>query len=436
METTKRIFGRIFTPDDLGKKSEAWLTISPRSILIESSIQSGRTDHWPILLGEFNGMDMVTFVNCSANGGIDVGAGGSYTKIRVSYCIKRGHFYRPSDLLFNKVVLLSSVLSDWIDENESIIEIENGTYKIPQHHVIVNVNIEGFRLTINHSHRTQRLFRELHSKRICTVVIESDKPEHINGFSEIWRALKKLILLLTNKNPEFDEFYLNNGEEFELMNVKDDLKVERFQQNIYVYYRLIKKSFETTIVNWFTQKKLKAVIDLALEKLFNTEMSSQGFFLNVCVALETLHDSFGNTDKEEIKNRLGKRDQIRDYIKDVELQTWFNRESSYWKNPTLKERLHSFRSTIEYIKGNSLKKYDFETFITNIVKTRNDMAHTGEYLKRFNYIELFLATKIIEFTLRIEILRIIGVEIDSDRKSILHDAKKNIEALVYLNKYE
>src|SRR5687767_1193503 len=115
-----RIFGRIFLPETPEKEIEAWLIISEKQILLEASIDASRIEHWPLILGKFNGLDRVTFVNCYASGGISVGAGGSFRRIRVSYCIKMLHVNSPSELNFSGVTLISPALSNWTQEREGI----------------------------------------------------------------------------------------------------------------------------------------------------------------------------------------------------------------------------------------------------------------------------------------------------------------------------
>lgn len=433
-----RIFGRIFLPETPGKEIEAWLTISEKQILLEASITASRIEQWPLILGKFNGIDRITFVNCHASDGVSVGAGGSYRRIRVSYCIKMLHVNDPSELKFSKVTLLAPALSAWIHEKEWIEEVKDNLYKIPDHEEVLNVELDNVTVIVNNSHSIRHSDRELHIKKVCTVLLQSKCPIDINDFANIWRHLKKMILFLTNKNPEFDKIFLytDDNNEFELINVKDEIKDDRFSQSIDISFHHVSGSFKTVVSNWFGQKKLQAIIDLVLEKSLNTQLSAQGFFLNVCVALETFNDHFLEIDMEEANARFAKREEIIKLIQNEDLCQWFKEHSANWKNPTLRERLSTYRTTIEFIMGKVFEgKFETDTFIGSIVKTRNNIAHTGEYLKRFTYYELFLASKIIEYTIRLEILNLLGVGINGGNRSLLKEAQNNLETLAYLNNY-
>lgn len=438
-QNQKRIFGRIFTPEEKENKIHAWLMLSETGVVLEASIVAERSEYWPILLGEFNGMDSVTFLNCRAAGGVFVGAGGPIRTIRVATCISGGHFYQQSDLLFRSATLISPALAEWIVWDKMIERIGEGKYQIPDHQQVVNTNIGPFNLAIHNSHSIRSSDKELNVKRVCSVTIEAIEPISLDSFIQSWRHLKKLILFLTHKNPEFAKIFLytESHNEFEYLQAKQTIRDDRFSISIDLTYHDISDCLNSIISNWFNNKKLNVVIDLALEKLMNTEMSTQGFFLNVCIALETFHSEFISNDEMSIKERLKKRESIAMLIQDQNLAAWFKKESSYWKNPSLKERLFAFKDLITVIKGNVFKAYDVDTFISKVVKTRNDIAHSGEYLKQFTYIELFIAAKVIEFTLRIKIMKEIGINVHNDGKySLLNDARDSITVLARMNNYE
>ena len=89
----RRLFGRIFKPDIPSEVVEGvWLNIKDDSIFLESPLNNIVYDAWPIIHGEFNGMDKVTLVNASMGGGSS-GSGGTWRRIFISYLIKIILFY-------------------------------------------------------------------------------------------------------------------------------------------------------------------------------------------------------------------------------------------------------------------------------------------------------------------------------------------------------
>ncbi len=436
MIESKRYFGRIFFPDKPDVKiSGAWLTIAEKSISIEAPINTHKNDDWPIVLGEFNGLDKVTLLNCRSGGGSS-GAGGTYGIIKARFILAGIHIHTNDELKFNRATLFSSALENWIRENEWIDEEGESKYVIPKPKEIVNTNIESFSIVINTGHSIRQGV-ELHAHKVCTVQFISEIPTHFNDLLESIRHLKKLILFLTNKNPEFESAYFFIGDyQVELLNTSSPLEDKKFTQFIRIEYSEVKSYLTQLIQNWFTQKRLYPVVDLVLEKCFNTQMSSEGFFLNVCVAMESFHRRFGKENVKKIKlDEPQNKQAIIELLKDnCELLKWFKDKSTEWEKPSLKERLFEFKGTVKYVIG-TVFPFDIEEFIKRTVQTRNDMAHEGEHGKRFSDIELFLASKVIEYTLRLEILKLFGVNVNSTSRSLMDEAKNNIETLARLNDY-
>jgi hypothetical protein len=355
----------------------------------------------------------------------------------VRYCISGEHFQDESSLLFRKVAFRSGGLADWLEPVREISKIEKGLYQIPDVEEVVNVSIDGFNLIIKNAYPIRSFDRDFQVERICEVVISAHDPLNIVVFSDIWNRLKKLIIFIINMNPAFDRFYLfgfaeEDDSRVELIGISPDLQETKSPQGIEVNYQLVKNDLNNIVCSWFNNKELYPVVELVLEKQRNAELWAQGYFLNVCVALETFHDKF--LPKGE-SSRIEKRIAIAKLINDENLLDWFKKETSSWKYPTLRERLYDFKNTIEYIKGTSFQSLDIDAFLGKIVKTRNEIAHAGEHLKRFNYIELFLATRVIELTVRIEILKILGIDVENGEQHALRTrAMKTVEWIAVLNK--
>lgn len=433
-----KIFGTIYLPDKPNDKIVGvWLTITSNSILIETPHDTLRNENWPILLGEFNGIDQITFVNCYSGGGSS-GAGGTFKRIYVSYLIEGTHISESNELKFNKIIMNSPALNNWITDKSGIKDLEDGKYQIPEKKEILNVDIDNVNISIYLSHSITSSYKELQVSQECRIMIKSDDLVILESFSKIMGHLKKLILFLTNKNPEFEKYSLyKDGEEYGLINTNDSLKEDRFTQNIHISYLEIKSSLKAIVSFWFKHEKLYPVIDLVLEKCYNTQMSPQGFFLNICVAVETFHRTYGLNNKKEIEisSPQNKQEIISLISNNEPLLSWFKEKSKEWEKPTLLERLNDFKETIGYIMGSSFA-FDADELINRTKQTRNDMAHTGEYKKRFNRIELLLVAKVIEFTIKLEILKLIGVNIEKRPASLLENAKQNISILAKLNGYK
>jgi hypothetical protein len=431
-----RIFGKIFLPETPNEVlNGVWLNIKRGSIYLEISHNTLANQKWQIILGEFNGLDQVTFVNSHAGGGSS-GSGGTWRKIHVSYLIKDCHINRYSDLLFTKISLNSPTLSNWVNEPDGIDRIDDYTYKIPQKKEIFSILISDLKISLLFTHSLEHSSKSLKVERKCIFEITTLGSIHISVFSKLMTKIKKWILFVTNKNPEFSSYYLtsNETESIELVNTLEDLNEGRFTQNISLSFHDLKQSLKSVFENWMQIENLDTIVGLLQEKHYNTDMTFQSYFLNMCVAIESFHYIYIKENKDEkIENRKKDRDTILALIEDQELKMRFSKLSQRWDESTYRERLKSFKPAIEIIMGNTFK-FTFSKMVNKIVDTRNSLAHKGTYDGQLKHIELLLIGKVIEFTLKFEVFKLLKYFPEREN-DFLENAKRHLEILAALNEY-
>ena len=432
----ERIYGSIFYPDYPEKKTTGvWLSISKESIFIEVPNTTMDSEHWQIILGNFDGIDEITFVDCYSSG-YSLGSGGQYMKIYISYLIKGLHAYSAGDLSFNSIALTSPALTKWVIEKEGIRTLGNKTYQVSEEKEIARVTIESIEIVIRLEHSITHSFNNLEINKVCSISLESASMIDISVFSELMRHLKKLILFITHKDPEFERYfvYKDKHSNYEIINTNKSLKDSQFTQGIQVRYRDVNALLAEIMQKWFGLKKLHTVIDLILERCYNTEMSTQGYFLNVCMGIEIFQNTFGKK-ADEIINSADKinKEKVISRLDDVVLLKWFNEKSQGWNNPNLKSRLMQFEMEIKQM-INGVFDLSTEQFIDKIKDTRNDIVHRGTYKKQFAGSELFIAIKVVEFVLRLEIMKLIGIDINKAPYSLSENARRNVAILNGMNK--
>ena len=432
----QKIFGKIYSPEHSEDVIEnVWLHIHSDKIYIEAPQEFYGDKNWQILLGEFNGLDKVTFVNSHTGGGSS-GSGGSWRRIYVSYMLKGVHLNSYQELVFKKVSLTSPALSNWITLPEGIEETDRNLYKVPEIRTILKTLVDDFLISIKIGHSREVSFKKLNVQKKCFISIESPNPIHVQDLSEVFRKIKKWILFITNKNPEFSEYYLTDtkDEVYELVNTLDDLNESRFTQNLSLSFYNLKTSIEPLFHEWMTNDKLHTIIDIIQEKEYNTDMSFQSYFLNMCVAIESFHYIFGDESKnEKTQIRINDRELILSLIQDQQLKERFEGVSQRWHESTYRERLKSYKNIFEQIMGDSFK-FSASKLINKIVNTRNSLAHSGTYKDNMKHIELLLIGKVIEFTIKQEILKLLKYEPKREGQ-IIEDSKRHIEILASLNEY-
>lgn len=428
-----RIFGRIYIPELENNWIEGvWLCRDEKSIYLEVPSIYFHNKNWEIILGEFNGIDRITFLNCFS-GGSSGGAGGRIQRINVSYLIEGIHVKSSSELNFSKISFKSESLNNWIIEKKGIDEINSNLFQIPKSKEILNVKIDDFVIKINIFYSISYSYENLLANKECEISIEWEKEISISKIFEKVNHLKKLILFLTHKKSEFKNYFISkkDNEYFELKKPIRHINDNRFSKSINISYEDIDNSFSNIIKQWFEKEKLFPIVDLVLEKCFNSEMSVNGQFLNLCSALEIFQRNFG----EEIKdNKNNYKEKVLQLIEneDENFKMWFIEKSQHWNNPTLKERIIQYKDELSKL-INEVFYMPVDEFVKITINTRNDIVHKSNK-KIFEGVDLFLASLILEYLLKLLILKQFGIDVNRAPFPLFENAKKNLDSLAQLNR--
>lgn len=439
---TRKYFGKIFLPQQQDKPvMDVWLMLDDNSITLEVPRYFSDDDYWDIIHGEFTGMDKVTFVSCYA-GGSSTGMGGTHGGIHVSYIIKDAHFNSKEDLIFDKVHLTCPALTHWVIEKKSIETTDFKTFTLPDTIEVCKSIIRNVTISFNVWYPYSYSRKKLDAKKECYVAISSDKALNIDTLSEFMRQTKKFILFLTDKNPEYSVYHLFKEEQvlkeeevfeekvFELVNTTDSLREDRFSQGIHIGYFDVQDTLGPALEKWFELKELYPVIDFLLERHYNTDISSHGFFTSICAAIEIYEGN--KVDKTINATTIKNKKRILSSIDDDTLRQWFLNKTHSWDRPRM-EKLQEFKPTItELIKD--IFNLTPDEFIIKVIDTRNGIVHRGVYKDSFTSTELFLVTKILEFSLKLRILELTGLENTKRPDTFLKSAKSAIRILARLNK--
>jgi hypothetical protein len=433
----EKVFGKInLVGNEDSEKQDAWLYINEEEIFIETSYNTFKDGFWRILNGSFNGIDNATMINCYAGSGSS-GTGGSWRKIKTGSLFKGIKFQSYEELIFKKVEFSVKALSDWLKGEGRISKIDNHTFKTSENTVIYSNKINDiiFTITIGYGY-DKKMNESVSIEKNCAIKIESDTGLHIEEISKLLTKLKKFVLFITNKSPKFDNYSLLTIEDdnCELVNIEVPLNEIKFSQNLDIPYRITKENFGDIFYNWMTKKDLIPILDLILERHYNTELSFQGYFLNMCVAIENYSNNLIDVENDEvISKNIQRREAIRDLINDTELKNWFSSKSSHWKLRNFSDKLKIFKDIISYIR-NDVFVYTTEEIISKTVKTRNDIAHEGKYENHFSITELLLVGKILEYTIKLEILKYLSLG-EKEIEELSKSARNNLDVLARINKY-
>jgi phosphoribosyl-AMP cyclohydrolase len=433
----ERIFGKISFPGPQVKVIEnIWLTITSTSIFLEIPWNGFGHETWSIIHGKFIGMDEVTFIGARIGGGIS-GGESSYRRLHVTAIVKGVHLQSVDDLVFNELNLESPALMNWITEPHYVETDHSGNYKLPDVLKVIDGTFDDFDLLITLGHAVNSSFRAVDINQRCMIKVSFKENIHWNLILDRVYLLKKFILFITNSDPSFSFMALSTSAGgYEVIIPMKKLDESNFSQNILCSYPSLKNHIPAILKLWFEQSKIQPIIDLLLEKYFNTNLSMPRHFQNVCIALETYHEKFIDRNVALVdSSKLTNRQLIVEKLSDDEsLKQWFETESSFWSKPNLIDRLVQFKSLIQRLIDDTID-CDIDDLLNKIKQTRNEITHQGISNKRFNSIELILTAKTIEFAVKLDILRFCKVDIDVIHNSLIEDGKMDIQRLATLNYY-
>lgn len=430
MSNQNRKYGYIFFPESGERIDDVWLTVNDSEIYFECSYQLVQFETFPIVCGVFNGMSAVTFIDVFTSGGQGGGAG-SYRKFVVTWMIENKHFSSISELKFKTIGFREEAFRNWCCES-FFCEIKENSYTLPDPIFPIEINLDSFKFIWKLEYRSQVSKEEVSIIQTSSVISEFREYISWDQLVDHILTVKKLIMFVTNKNPELSNYILNSA--VELIFIPPKLNDVQFPSNIQLDYLKVKNSLPRIVQLWFEEPNLEPITDLILEKHFNVDIPPHRHFFNLAVGLEAFHEKFilknVPLNDEEVKTN---RTKIKNSIEDKELQQWFSNRSNAWVKPSLKDRLFDMQETIEKV-SSGIFDLTTEELITKIKQTRDDIAHAGIFYKRFeSRIELMIVTKIVEFTLRIKIYEMFGL---NNTEEMFNEANLLCKRLATLNDYE
>src|SRR5690554_3132769 len=344
METTQRYFGKLFFPIENKSIENIWLNITGNKIFVEIPSPESVSEDWAVLHGEFNKLGTVSLIDCSL-GASSHGFGGEGCKLNVHKLIQGEKLSFNRQCFISNIALTSSALNQWIMGVEGISH-NKSTFTVPQLKTILNVSTEYFDLEINVGYKKTFSYTKTSFERDVFLDASFNNPLSIYDLY-IWKKkIEKLIVYLTNDDPGMKIIGLNKSNN-RIYGMDSKWESHKYSHSIKFSFQDIKEFLSLIVKNWFDKKDFDYIIDLLLEKKIS------------------LID----------KTPLEKRKNIQTLLdEDKELLDWFNEKTTFWKNPTLFDRIYSFKEEIEYI-NKDVFKVPIDTWLRMVKNTRDDLAH-------------------------------------------------------------
>ena len=421
------------------------LEISDNLILIEIPDKE-MLDKYDILLGVFNGIGNVTFVDCNSHG-FSSGGGAKLIKLSAKYLLKGAHLSSIEELSFKRCIVNFPSLIKWLGISliDSQFKDNREIITIDQHKDIDLGLIDGFYFSFGFGYSSQTKRRWINIKEDFFLKINSEDG-NISIFQFLYKIsiFKKFLIFVANLSAETESivFYrddlvynpsipqLNKPISIELLFGFSETKHDETWYSPSIKYNQIEMTLPKIYREWSTNKDLAISIDLLLEKSFNPRLSRENYFLNSCFSIETLL----------------RRYRKLSVIKDNEFQKLILRIKSEYNDPVMIEFIEeklvysnepTFRDRLLNIEPDFIKllptHFNAKEYIKKVVKTRNFLVHRSNEKGIFKGLELFYSAKYIETIVKINVFRLIGISDDLINHELTH-SKNYIHNMFLHNK--
>lgn len=437
-------FGHIYLPenDDFQLVKGVQLFKEGEKFWFKAPISREGNEQYNIINGAFTGFGEVTFIECNVIG-TTIGCGGDEVNFGINYVISGIHIENEIDLNFSKLSVRMPALKGWLKKTgfkNNLILHKTMSLELPE--TIILGNFEKFSLEVtfgcnqNWNRETGILLNEY-----VTLNIKS-----LNGNSTIWefldiyRKFKKFLAFIGVFDKSEDLFFLyddsfnkENGDFQEAVdfymksyNFKDkglnDIKIPIFIE--------IENDIEEMLKKWFGSVNLSDSIDLILEKYFQTGLSRETYFLNSCFAIEIYHRRFKKNQRLPKADFKKIKDGIISKLDTPDEINLFENKLAYANEPSFKERLESLKEDFQIILPLTI---DMDSYIKQIVNTRNNIVHRSSSKNTLSGLDIYYASVHLEALTKLCIYRELGFsQLHVSKMFVL--TRERIDGIYKLNK--
>jgi len=421
------------------------LEISDNLILIEIPDRE-MLDKYDILLGVFNGIGNVTFVDCNSHG-FSSGGGAKLIKFNVKYLLKGAHLDSFADMSFNRCIVNFPSLIKWLGISTIDYEYSDSksVYAINGLNDIEFCVIDNLKYSFGFGYSTQMKRRWINIREDFFLKINSiDSKKSFFEFLSKILTFKKFLIFVANLSAETDSivFYrddlvynssipqLNKPVTIELIEGFSEAKHDETWYSPNLKYDHVEMILSEVYREWSTNLDLVICVDLLLEKSYNPQLGRENYFLNSCFSIETFHRRFRNFEIFKRADFKKIKTKIKSAIDDPDIYKFIDEKLAHANEPTFKSRLLDMKDDFKKILPDHC---DVEDYIRKIVRTRNSLVHRSSEKGIIKGLELFYAAKYIDAIVKINVFRLIGISEDLNGSELKH-AKSYIHQMYLHNK--
>ncbi len=363
MLNDKKYYGEVWLTGQEDKRYFCIMTIIDNDVQLETNLYSQSVAYKQLeIQGEFTGLGYITFVDCtilkSESGMIEMRVyGPKYTFINV---------HRPkseNDIAFNKFQVTNDAIVDWVDNMTWYNSQEEKLEKEDDLKDEIRIDGIGLTVTIQHSlnYRAQR--KELTFNNVGYVTFESDQPITILKSIDLYNDFQKILHLIVSKSKQFAYygFECRSCKKWANIYYNDKKYAKSNNSFIHIKYDEVKEDLPILFSAIYTNEKFNFCIEKLMENLLSRQISHNKRFTNSISTFEA-----------------------------------FGKLYSGLKQNNLKKFLHHYSDLFGLL--GKIKKEDFKSFASKIVRSRNYHVHSNLDNKNiFTEFELLYIALLMDF---------------------------------------
>lgn len=323
MKKDEKYYGEVWFTEESDIKKFAVLSFDDDEILIETNLHStGRFYKELQILGAFNGLGFLTFVDChiqqSTSGVSEVRIyNPTYTFIGLS------HFVDPFNLKINQFYVVNEAIVKWVNHRTwyDLKQKQLNSTEFNDEYLISDKNLK---ITIRHYLNLQSNRAELNIKNKGEISFQTEEYIDILEAIEIYDHFQRVLQLLRGGSAQFDKFGFKCPSCDDWQEVYYNDKKLTKSKNTYVHttYFEVKDDLHKVLNGAYSNEIFKFCLDKLLENFISRQSSHNKRFTNSIAAYEAYIKTHFKIKKIKLATEINRHKQLFILISDMDKEIW------------------------------------------------------------------------------------------------------------------
>ncbi|MBB6682477.1 hypothetical protein H4O20_13585 [Aequorivita sp. 609] len=323
MKRDEKYYGEVWLENNDQEKKFAVLSFHDDEILIETNLHSTeRFYKEPQILGAFNGLGFLTFVDChiqqSTSGVSEVRIyNPTYTFIGLS------HFVDPFKLKINQFYVVNEAIVKWVN-HRTWYDLKHKQLNSTEFNDEYLISDKNLKITIRHYLNLQSNRAELNIKNKGEISFQTEEYIDILEAIEIYDHFQRVLQLLRGGSAQFDKFGFKCPSCDDWQEVYyNDKKLTKSKNNyVHTTYFEVKDDLHKVLNGAYSNEIFKFCLDKLMENFISRQSSYNKRFTNSIIAYEAFIKRHSDKQGGKLSRGLQYHQNIFILISQMDKETW------------------------------------------------------------------------------------------------------------------